>query len=202
MYGGVWRSLSWVKFLEWPTYNGESSLTETAARVVEEAGITSGDVVGGSSLGGMVALEIAKVIDVAGVILIGSATRPAEISRLLRMLAPLAAISPFGLTQTVAGKIGDSRALEMYQMADPRFIRAMCQALPSWEGFRGPPEVLHRIHGDSDHIIPVPEGTAHVVSGAGHLLAITHPDECVEFVKGVRERLRRDPAEGSQLGEP
>jgi len=197
MYGRVWRSLSWIRLLDWPTFNEESSLAEMAASVIKEADIKAGDVVGGSSLGGMVALDIARKVEVAGVILIGSAIGPGELNGFLRLAAPLAAVAPIKFTQTVVGRMSDNEVVCMFERADPRFIRAMCLALPSWEGFRGPREVIHRVHGDSDLVIPAPQDAARLVAGAGHLLAITHPNECVEFVKSVRKTLTsrlRQPA--------
>ncbi len=62
MYNGLKHKLGFrVNFLNWPEYRGEKTYAEVARRVIEEEKIGTGDVVGGSSLGGMVALEIAQM---------------------------------------------------------------------------------------------------------------------------------------------
>jgi pimeloyl-ACP methyl ester carboxylesterase len=188
MYDAVRRELRFgVNFKNWPEYRGEKSYAEVARRVIEENGISEGDVVGGSSLGGMVALEIARSVKAKAVILIGSAVHPREVQGLLSLLSPLAAVTPISLIQTLAGK-SDNLVSSMFAESYPAFIRAMCEYLRSWQGYQGPAESVYRIHGRKDHVIPCPAG-CDVIEGAGHLLAITHPQETGTFLEKVREQL-------------
>jgi len=61
MYNGLKHKLGFkVNFLNWPEYRGEKMYADVARRVLKENDIGADDVVGGSSLGGMVALEIAQ----------------------------------------------------------------------------------------------------------------------------------------------
>ena len=78
--------------------------SEIANRVIEENGIEDGDIVGGSSLGGMIALEIARQKKLRGVVLIGSAVSSAEIQGILSLLAPLTVIAPISVIQLFVGK--------------------------------------------------------------------------------------------------
>ena len=59
MYSGPWLDLPNIKYLDWPKYQGEKSLSEVAEKVINENSISQTDFIAGSSLGGMVALEIA-----------------------------------------------------------------------------------------------------------------------------------------------
>ena len=68
--------LSWVTFLDWPDYHGETTLEALARRVAADNGMTRHDIVGGASLGGMVATEIARLLDMDRVILVGSTAHP------------------------------------------------------------------------------------------------------------------------------
>lgn len=183
MYQGPWHALCETTFLDWPDYHGEQHLRAVAERLIEEYQIPQQSAVGGSSLGGMVALEIAQLLDSHQVFLIGSALHKAEINRLLRLLAPFANITPLRLTQILAGScswdIGD-----MFQQSDPEFIRAMCLAIEQWPGSTLPDERIVRIHGNNDHFITCPTDAC-VVNGAGHLLAMTHAQECVDWLKGT-----------------
>jgi hypothetical protein len=59
MYNGLKHKMGFkVNFLNWPEYRGEKTCADVARRVIKENDINADDVVGGSSLGGMVALEI------------------------------------------------------------------------------------------------------------------------------------------------
>ncbi len=125
MYGGPWMKLENAVFLDWPKYGGEESLEDLAERIARENDITQSDVVAGSSMGGMVALEIAEQQNIQQVILIGSARTRAEINPLLMLLAPLAKITPLKLSQTLSGS-SSSGIGEKLMRVEPEFIKAMC----------------------------------------------------------------------------
>jgi len=170
-----------INFVDWPKYNGEKTYAETAKRVIEENGIIDGDIVGGSSLGGMVALEISLQKQLKAIVLMGSAINSAEIQGGLSLLSPLASLTPIALIQLLVGK-HNSIIAKMFAEASTDFIRAMCMYLPSWKGHQGARACLFRLHGQEDHIIPCPKEGCETVTDAGHLLAITHAKECGVFL--------------------
>jgi pimeloyl-ACP methyl ester carboxylesterase len=185
MYDSLRREMSFqVSFIDWPAYGGETTYKEIAQKIIDENNIHAGDVIGGSSLGGMVALEIARSIQPAAVILIGSAMNKREVNSLLMMLSPLAAVTPIAFVQLLAGK-QSNLVSAMFAESNPDFIRAMCSHLPSWSGYHGERTRIFRIHGARDHIIPAPSTRCDVVRDAGHLLAITHPREVADFLKRI-----------------
>jgi pimeloyl-ACP methyl ester carboxylesterase len=186
MYQGAWLQLTDATYIDWPPYRGETSLSEIADRLIADYKITANDWIGGSSLGGMVAVEIYKKLKNAKVILIGSALTTQEISPWLRRVAPLASVTPIKLIQSLT-KGCDAHVLEMFRTADPDFIRAMCAAVFNWEGCGDDVAGLVRIHGERDPIIKCPKD-AHVIKGAGHLVAMTHADECVRIVEKITGR--------------
>ncbi len=192
MYCGPWRDLDFLRFANWPEWRGETTLDAVAGRIVAANEIRPGDIVGGSSLGGMVALEIARQIPVRAVVLIGSAAEGHEINSFLRLVAPLASLTPIRFGQILAGISADPRIGESFSRADSAFIRSMCRALASWPGGIAPGAAYSvlRIHGARDLVIPCPRrDAARVVPGAGHLVAITHPAECVEWITGIYANL-------------
>jgi surfactin synthase thioesterase subunit len=73
MYKGAWRTLTVCKFCDWPTYGNEDSIAAIAKRITAEQRIQSGDILIGSSLGGIIACEMAKITAVRSVVLVGSA---------------------------------------------------------------------------------------------------------------------------------
>ena len=71
----------------------------------------------------------------------------------------------------------------MFSDSQAAFIRAMCRAIFSWDGLEEVPVNLLRIHGRLDRVIPLPQGIRHVLNG-GHLIAMTHLQECVNIISG------------------
>ena len=89
MYNGLKHKLGFkVNFLNWPEYRGEKTYADVARRVIKENDIGADDVVGGSSLGGMVALEIAQLLNPKSVVLLGSAANRKEVQPMLSLLSP------------------------------------------------------------------------------------------------------------------
>jgi len=185
MFRGEWRTLKDCAFVDWPAYRGERTLRAVAERLIGEAGIVDRDVVVGHSLGGMVACEIAALRNLRKLILVSSAKDKREVSRLLALLHPLAAITPFRLAQRVADALpGD--LYKMFARSDARFIRAACRAIFEWNGLQEGCVPVHRIHGRRDPVIPLPARVDCVVEGR-HVIPITHPHDCVNSIRSCCE---------------
>ncbi len=181
MYNSLRREVGFeINYIDWPDYCGEKTYAEVAKRVIDACGIEDGDIAGGSSLGGMIALEIARQRKLSAVVLLGSATSPGEVQGFLSSLSPLAGLTPLSLIQILAGK-QENIVPRMFAEADPEFVRSMCVYLHSWPGNRNPGVPLYRIHGEKDHVMPSPAEGCEIVPDAGHLLAITHSRECGAF---------------------
>lgn len=181
MYPDPWPSLPGSVLLDWPAYRGEESLEAMAASVVKAARIPDGAIVIGSSLGGMVACEIARLRRLSGLVLLGSAVQPREVSRLLRVLHPLADFTPFEFLQAASGKL-PHELTQMFARSEAPFIRTMCRAIFRWSGLSATDPKPLRIHGSHDHIIPPPHNPD-LLLDAGHLIAMTHARECVDYLR-------------------
>lgn len=191
MYNALKRRLSFnVNFVDWPEYRGDKTYSEVAVRLITDNRIADGGVIGGSSLGGMVSLEIAKQIIPLATILLGSAMNPSEVQGLLRLLSPIVEVIPVSLLQSVAGKNGNLVS-SMFSKSDSEFIRAMCLYLPLWPGYSGPADNIYRLHGRKDHVIPCPSVGTDVIENAGHLLVITHVQGTAKFLEKVKSKLYR-----------
>lgn len=185
MYGTAFRKLDGVKYLDWPLYKNEKSISEIASRIITENNIQSSDIVGGSSLGGIVAAEIAKQINIKKLILIGNTLTPENINPILKKFHKLSAITPVNLIQIFAGKanlLSENTLLKMFSKSDSSFIKAMCQAIFVWEGNEKPKCPVAHIHGANDQVIHPPSSGAEIISDGGHLIAITHEDEVAKFI--------------------
>lgn len=182
MYGApAWQRLKGARFLDWPDYRGEDSIPALADRVIDVAEIPDGATVVGSSLGGIVACEIARKRRLESLVLIGSPTAISEISGLLQLMRPCIPLAPVGFIQAAAGKI-PGELTEMFSRGDPAFIRASCRAIFEWDGLDETIIAPVRIHGKYDRVVPLPRRVDLEIDG-GHLIAMTHPEECVSFLE-------------------
>lgn len=180
MYGKIWKEEVSGIYHDWPRWKGEVTISDLAERLIAEHNIQDGDVLVGSSLGGIVAGEIAQKRNIDQLVLVGSAASKKEISKILEILHPLINYSPIAFIKACSGKL-PSELAQMFSESDPEFIRAMSRAIFSWDGIDLSPKVL-RIHGSRDRVIPSPMQIDHWLDG-GHLIAITHAMECVAKLK-------------------
>mgnify|MGYP001546008164 CR=1 FL=1 len=182
MYGDAqWRRLPNARFVDWPEHHGEKSIAAIAGRIVEANGIEDGEIVIGSSLGGIIACEIARLRDLRVLVLIGSAISPREISGLLALLHPLVSLAPVEFIQRAAGKAPGELA-QMFAQSQAAFIRAACAAIFDWPGLDTTRIKPLRIHGTRDRVVPMPREVDLRVAG-GHLIAMSHPKECTAFLE-------------------
>ncbi len=181
MYSGPWLNEPNLKFLDWPKYQGEKTISEVAERIINLHSISKSDSIGGSSLGGMVALEIGFKLGIEKIYLFGSAISKTEINPIIRLLSPLAEVTPLKFIQAIAGKY-ENNVLNMFSTSEPDFIRSMCHAIAHWQGFKGDHSLINRIHGAKDRVIVCQEACKKIKEG-GHLIAITHPHQCIEIIK-------------------
>ena len=188
------RPINWIQ---------PASLRETlpqyAARLARELNIRKPFDVGGSSFGGMVALELARLLSPQRVFLFGSCRSSRSIAtslRILRFVAPAVPNRllhpPRPLEPLVARWFGArSQAetelfVEMLAATPPAFVRWASAAVFSWDGVAQLPMPVHHIHGGRDLLIPVHRVTPdRVVADAGHLLPLTHAAAVNEFIASV-----------------
>ena len=180
MYSGPWRKIQNATFINWPKYNGEKTISAVAESIIKRYSILPSDSVAGSSLGGMVSLEIAETLGIRNVYLFGSAVSKNEINPLLRLLSPLSGITPITFMQAIAGKF-KNETLTMFNSSEAEFIKAMCHAVGNWQGYKGDLSIVKRIHGEKDKIISCC-GACKTIKDGGHLIVMTHATDCIEIM--------------------
>jgi pimeloyl-ACP methyl ester carboxylesterase len=180
MYDAEWDRLGDVTRINWPHDNNARSLTDLAQQIIADYGIQSRDRIIGSSLGGMVACEIANHCLDLDLILIGSATSPKEITTLLTWLHPLIDLAPLPLFQFSVGSC-PLELMRMFQTSSSEFLRTMSKAVFVWKGLSTNQTQILRIHGKRDMVIPCPENADFTLEG-GHLIVMSHSKECVDII--------------------
>jgi pimeloyl-ACP methyl ester carboxylesterase len=158
---------------------------------------------GGASFGGMVALELAALVKPRGIFLIGSCTSPrsitpvAQLMRAVLHLLPVPLFRPrrwmMPLVTPMFGRLtSDQRGLffSMAERTPASFLKWGVEAILSWHP--SPVAVpVHHIHGSRDRLIPIGRVQPNrVVSGGGHLLTLTHPEQVVAFLSEAASDLR------------
>jgi hypothetical protein len=147
----------------------------------DSCSIRDGDVLVGTSLGGMVACEITKVRKIPVLYLVASAVTKHEVNSLIASMRPLIRVTPIEWIKFSAGTVPLERA-QMFLSVEASFIRSMCAAVFEWEGLGVTTTRVFRIHGKRDYMIPPPKKVDLLLDG-GHLLTMTHADECAGFIR-------------------
>ncbi len=181
MYSGPWLQIKNCKFIDWPAYDNETSISDLANRLIRKYQINQNDIMIGSSLGGMVGLEIANIVGIKKVYLVGSAIDTCEISFISKSLMPFASKTIVKISQLVSS-ISKDIIQQMYSKSNPDFIVSMSKAILNWQGFKGDSKSVERIHGKKDHFITCPVD-CEIIAKGGHLIAVSHARECVDFIE-------------------
>jgi pimeloyl-ACP methyl ester carboxylesterase len=186
----------------WITPRPRESLPAYARRLA--AGLRPGQplVLGGVSLGGMVALELAGHLHPAAVVLIATCRTPRAIAPWLRLCAGVAGALPRRLIDcskpmaplatgrtSGCGRQHASLAARMYQDADSRFMHWACRAVLGWQPTPKLDCPVFQIHGGADRVIPaIRAGADVVVPGGGHLINLTHAEVVNRFIAAAAEK--------------
>jgi len=185
MYQGPWEKLDGLVALDFPAYKGEKTLAEMATRIIEENNINSEDEIGGSSLGSMLALEIFKQLNNPGVFLLGSTPSLDTVGLIGKCVAPFLLMTPISFLKFFS-KIRKNLLFEMFRSAETSFMNGMIKALGKWEGYTGDMTKVTQIHGTKDRILKCPKDCLKI-TGGGHLIAMTHAEECIAFIQNKRK---------------
>ncbi|MCW8128971.1 MAG: alpha/beta fold hydrolase [Planctomycetota bacterium] len=192
----------------------DEDLGAYAARMAAMQGLRAGDCVGGASMGGMVAAEIARRNGAACVVQLGSALTPRRVPGYLWLLESLSRILP---DRAIAGAprggppmrwvLGPiSRAdmdhvLAMEQACSTALLRRGVRMIRRWQGVADLPCPLYALHGRRDRVIRVPDPARftagrdrlELLDGAGHMLTITHAPHVAAFLEAALAPHRSGP---------
>jgi pimeloyl-ACP methyl ester carboxylesterase len=191
--------LSFVKpvFIQWLPPLQNETLPQYALRLKKEFITESEPIIFGLSLGGMLAVEIAKATPMSRAILVSSAKTKNEIPFYWRLLlyAPVYKILPEKIFRR-------SKKLQSYFLGahsnytkkylktarrdmDIEFYRWALHALLSWNNETVPSNVIH-IHGTKDNLLPLRYVNADIaVENGGHLMIVENAAEISAWLKQI-----------------
>lgn len=186
-----------VIHINWVEPNLRDTLATYAQRLVHQYNILPNSIVIGNSLGGMLAVEVAKFIPVKKVIIISSIKTSNEAPwyfKLFRNL-PVQKLIPGKLVTSMGfiikpmfGKMSDSDAWlfqDMLKKTSPLFVSWAMSAILAWKNEVIPPNVYH-ITGDKDLIFDHKgiKGVT-IIKGGTHIMIFDKADEINELLEQI-----------------
>jgi pimeloyl-ACP methyl ester carboxylesterase len=190
-----------LEFAEYPDPESrDETLVHYAHRIADAIGPRENLYVGGVSLGAMVALETARLLNARGVFLIGGCTSGRQISPAFRavlaagatmparLIRPTLLLAPISLLTFERLSRQDRRLMtRVLREHSPAQTRWSCRAILDWECCAMPPEVpVHAIHGQEDEIIPLRNVRVdQVLPGGRHLINLQKWEEVNRFIAGT-----------------
>ena len=188
MYGPQMAILPGVIVLEHQKPIEGETLAEYAHRFSRLVDISRPFVLIGSSLGGMLAIEMARTIRPEKVILISSVKHRGELPGWMRSMKYLrlhklltgqmfVRFSNSNLKRLITKRDPEVARLliEMHQSADPDFVSWAINAVVNWDGKETSATKVIHLHGTRDLLFPHTHvRDAILVKGGSHVMGLTH----------------------------
>jgi len=184
-------------YVDWIEPGKKDTLANYAQKLIDEYRIAPGSVVIGTSLGGMITVEIAKKIRLKKAILISSIKTVKEepfYFTLLKWfpvykLLPNKLIVKMGeLAKPVFGKMDPVEAYmfnSMLENSSPWFLRWAMGAVLKWKNKIIPPNIYH-IVGDSDYVFDHKKiKDAIIVKGGTHIMVFDRAKEINQLIAKI-----------------
>ena len=184
-------SVDWIEPYETDT------LASYSQKLIKQFNITYNSIIIGNSMGGMVAIEIAKLIPVEKVILISSIRTIDEAPGYFGLfkklpiykLIPGKLLTLMGfLVKPLFGRMSDADAWlfsDMLKQSSPVFLKWAMGAVVKWDNRIVPPNV-YQITGDKDLVFPYRKlKEAEIIKGGTHIMIFDRDVEVNKFLKGV-----------------
>jgi pimeloyl-ACP methyl ester carboxylesterase len=185
-----------LRHIQWKEPLPGEPIAEYAKRMAADIP-TPNPVLMGLSFGGMMCIEIAKLIPVAKVVIISSVKSQAELPRWMRLVgrAGLHRIVPlrsFKLLEPLQNrKLGVTNeaerrmAIDYRRNANQRYINWAVHQVLNWQN-NWQPTSLYHIHGTRDRMFPIKKVNAsHVVPGGGHLMIMNRAAAINAYLQSV-----------------
>lgn len=183
--------------ISWVEPESQDTLSTYAQKLIDHYQIKPHSIVIGSSLGGMLTIEIAKRVALDKAILISSIKTVAEApgSHKWYRYLPLYKLIPSNwLPQTgfivrkVMGRMSRHHQelfVSMLKGTSPKFIRWALDAILHWDNQTIPPNVYHII-GDKDKVFPFQRiKDATIIKGGTHIMIYTKAKEINNWLKEI-----------------
>jgi pimeloyl-ACP methyl ester carboxylesterase len=183
-------------YLEWIKPFSNETLSDYACRLAENINVKEAFILIGTSLGGIVATEIALKYQPLAVIIIGSVPVDSQLPGYFRIAGALKIhkLIPGSLFKISAnlkhyfsGENAEDRKviIQMISETDGRFIRWGINAVLNWKN-RELPKFLYHIHGTRDEMFPYSlTAPTHTISKGDHSIVINRAGEVNRIIREI-----------------
>ena len=190
----VFRNLTFSKavniyYLDWIPPKAKESLSAYALRMAEPIDRSVPFAIIGLSFGGMLATEMASVLNPQLTVLASSVPTKRELPWYFRLVGKtkmnklVPVFKPRTVPRFIASFFGvETRDdhlffLELLKRTDPRFSKWAIDAILKWDRTETPANLI-RIHGGKDRVLPVGNGKVdYLITGGGHFMIFNRADE-------------------------
>jgi len=186
--------------VDWIEPHKTDTLETYAQKLIYQYDIRQKSVVIGTSLGGMLTMEIAKKIDLKKAILISSikTIKEAPLYFSIFRTFPVYKFLPEGilnklgfLIKPMFGHMKESDAWlfnDMLVKNSPKFMKWAMGAVVKWDNITIPANV-HHIHGDKDLVFPVKNiKDATIVKGGSHIMIFDKAKQVNKWLKPILKK--------------
>jgi len=189
-------------FIQWKQPLMNENISEYAARLCKQVQHVD-PILMGVSFGGMMAIEMAKILPVEKVVLISSVKSLKELPRWMKLFGkykfdkmlpskPLHTIRPLKALRPVQNYFLGTESEEEITIAnhfrdsvDPLYLRWSINQVLNWQNEWQPKHMYH-LHGEKDHIFPLKQvRPTHVVPNAGHFMIMNKCKEINAILKEI-----------------
>jgi len=198
-----------VHHLDWIAHEKSKNLQEYAAMMASRIQ-TENNIIVGSSMGGMVTVEISKQINPLGVVLVSAPTGRHEFPRSLKSLRALKLHRSLNAKQIMrisrlcdlfmGFKTEEQRTMfyDMLSANGADFLHFSVGAVLEWENTTPPSVPFIQILGSKDRLFSHKKiRNAHVIDGSGHFTAFEKGTDVSEIIVNWVEGLRKEPGQES-----
>jgi pimeloyl-ACP methyl ester carboxylesterase len=186
--------------VDWIDPHKTDTLVTYAQKLIYQYDIRPNSIVIGTSLGGIITIEIAKKVSLKKAILISSIKTNEEKPAYFKVFRalPIYKLFPEKALPTIAllikpvfGKMAANDAWLFHDMlikSSPKFIKWAMGAILKWDNLIIPPNVYH-IHGDNDHVFPIRHiKDATVVKGGSHIMIFDKAKQVNKWLKPILKK--------------
>jgi pimeloyl-ACP methyl ester carboxylesterase len=184
-----------VHFIQWKIPESHETIDTYTYRMSREI-VHPNPVLIGLSFGGMMAIEISKLIPSEKVILISSIRDRYELPLFMKLTAwlhlnKIIPMRPYKILEPIENynlgvETAEEKELvkEYRQNIDRRYTDFAINEIVNWKNEWSSENTVH-IHGTNDHIFPIKyiKNPEYVIRGGGHLLLMNNANEVNEILK-------------------
>ena len=183
-----------LKYIKWVLPKKNEAMEDYAARLAQQITDPNAILIG-LSFGGMIAIEVAKLIPTSKIILIASAKTRSEIPLFYRRIGSLGLLkiipaqllkSPNTLTNWLFGAKSNKDKLLLKQIlreTDNIFLKWALTKITRWQNSKIAKNTIH-IHGTSDHILRYVKNCIWIKHG-GHLITLNRAKELSDILQKI-----------------